>query len=52
MKLRQTEFFKQYTAVVAGTFLLVMTYAFIEIPLTLNAPVASLQPHGVATQLA
>ncbi|NMG44486.1 hypothetical protein GPA22_12180 [Aromatoleum toluvorans] len=52
MKLRQTEFFKQFTSVVAGTFLLVMTYAFIEIPLTLNASVAGLQSHSVATQLA
>jgi len=36
MKLSQTEFFKQYTAVVAGIFLLVMTSEFIGIPFTLG----------------
>lgn len=38
MKLRETEFFQQYTAVVAGTFLLVMTLSFMSIPFTVNLP--------------
>ena len=41
MKLRETDFFQQYTAVVAGTFLAVMTFAFISIPLTLEIPLES-----------
>lgn len=36
MKLSETEFFRQFVAVVCGLFLLVMTYAFIQIPLTLS----------------
>ena len=35
MKLSETEFFRQFVAVVSGVFLLVMTYAFIQIPLAL-----------------
>ncbi|MCC4118328.1 hypothetical protein LLG90_23520 [Aromatoleum toluclasticum] len=36
MKLSETEFFVQFVAVVAGLFLFVMTYAFIQIPLSLS----------------
>jgi len=39
MKLSETDFFLQFTAVVAGTFLAVMTFAFVSIPLTLDGPV-------------
>ncbi|NMG29751.1 hypothetical protein [Aromatoleum evansii] len=36
MNLSKTEFFSQFVAVVSGLFLLVMTYAFIQIPLLLS----------------
>jgi len=41
MKLTETEFFKQYVAVVSGTFLAVMTFAFVSIPLVLDVPVVA-----------
>lgn len=52
MKLRDTEFFKQFTAVVTATFLVVMTFAFVAIPVTLATPLAGLAPDGVPMRTA
>ena len=49
MKLRDTEFFKQYTAVVCGTFLLVMTFAFVGIPLSLTVQAGAAYPPVVGS---
>lgn len=35
MKLRETVFFKQLVAVIAGTLFVVSSYAFVSIPLTI-----------------
>lgn len=42
MKLHQTRFFREFTAVVAGVMLAVGTFSFIAIPL-LTAPVSVVQ---------
>lgn len=38
MKLRETVFFKQLIAVVAGTVFVVSSFAFVSIPLAIAAP--------------
>jgi len=51
VKLRETEFVRQFVTVVAGTLLVVMSCAFVAIPATLGASPGTTPPARVPQHL-